>query len=197
MTEYKQMKRYAGELKRLSIGSEGVMMLRSGDGRVLAADLTKLCADAGECCIEAGVPHDGRCAGLMGVFENKPGLNGLIMLKNGFAKQMADTGRHMHACLDDTAQIAGGCIRSAASHDAKTLEHALGKNFGCLVEGYGMLTVGRSLHEAFVAALVMEKCARAAVLAAPLGGAKPLSTLHCIMMRVFYLNKYSQQQERE
>ncbi len=136
------------------------------------------------------------CGEVCKLLFSRPKLAGALLLHSPYALTRSRTATRMRASLDDTAQIAGGCIR--VSPDARTdnLRRALGRNFGCLIQDAGMLTVGRSLHEAYVAALVLEKGARAEMEGALFGGAKPLPLLDCTLMRCVYLTKYSKQQEK-
>lgn len=138
----------------------------------------------------------GACGEACRLLFSRPKLAGALLLHSPYALTLSRTATSMRARLDDTAQIAGGCIRVSPDASAASLRRAMGRNFGCFIKDAGMLTVGRSLHEAYVAALVLEKGARAESEGALFGGAKPLPLLDCMLMRCVYLIKYSKQQEK-
>lgn len=138
----------------------------------------------------------GDCAEVCRLLFSRPRLKGALLLQSPFSSALSHSAVQMRASLDDTAQIAGGRIRVSPTTHARAMRRALGRNFGCLLKDNGMLTVGRSVHEAYVAALVLEKGARAEVEGKPFGGAKPLPLLDCLLMRFVYLKKYSKIQEK-
>lgn len=192
-----EMQTYARSLHALGLTKSGCVAVRADSAHVLIGardgDFGSL---SPEDIAQYGVHADDAYADILAIFAARSDLFGLFLLDSPFSKTVSMTQSSMRASLDDTAQIAGGRIRTAASAKASDALPCLRKNFGCFVKGYGQLTVGRSLHEAYVAALVLEKGARAETQGKPFGGAKPLSAFDCLLMRRVYLKKYSQIQEQ-
>ena len=188
---------YAHRLAALRLcGGKDVLAARASDGRILllcGADFANASPEQVKLLSLAdAAAREQACA----LFAARPDVQGLALLSSPFSTRLSREGKAMRASLDDTAQIAGGRIRCAASSAQTDALPALKRNFGCFVKNEGMLTIGRTLHEAFVAALVLEKGARAELEARPFGGAVPLSAFDCALMRRVYLKKYSQIQER-
>lgn len=192
------MLEYAHALSGLSAAGENcVVAARADASHVLVSAHGKAFSALSNGDIESlGLHEAGNAKEILRIFATRSDLAGLFLLDCPFSRTVSETKRVMRASLDDTAQIAGGRIRTAASGRAADVLPCIRKNFGCFVAGEGQLTVGRSLHEAYVAALVLAKGARAEVQAAPFGGAKPLSMFDCALMRTVYLKKYSQIQEQ-
>lgn len=178
-------------------GGGDVIAARCDGAHILISDGADFAALTPEHVTRVGLHDADARQDVLSLFAARPDVYGVTLLHSPFGTRLSREGRPMRASLDDTAQIAGGCIRCAASSTVSDVLPALGKNFGCFLRDVGMLTVGRSLHEAFVAALVLEKGARAELEARPFGGARPLSRFDCALMRRVYLKKYSQIQERE
>ena len=193
-----EMQTYARSLSALGLTkSGGCVAARADNAHVLiGAHGTEFGMLAPEDVNQYGIHETGEYADILKIFAARSDLFGLFLLDSPFSKAVSNARSTMRASLDDTAQIAGGRIRTAASKKASDALKGLAKNFGCFVKGYGQLTIGRSLHEAYVAALVLEKGARAETQGKPFGGARPLSLFDCLLMRRIYLKKYSQIQEQ-
>ncbi len=193
-----EMLKYAHSLASLGMGgADGVIAARADETHVLvSAPGEAFAALSGKDISEHALQEPGTYPEILRIFAARPDLRGLLLLDNPYSRTVSETKRSMRVSLDDTAQIAGGRIRKAASRSAADVLPCIRKNFGCFIAGYGQLTVGRSLHEAYVAALVLAKGAQAEVQAVPFGGAKPLSALDCAIMRTVYLKKYSKMQEQ-
>ena len=102
--------------------------------------------------------------------------------------------------LDDMAQIVGPRAHVENASDIAAIGRRMKRGFALIVRGEagspsGALTVGRSMEQAFTAALVLEKSARVYKLANKLGGVKPLGAVESALMHLIYTKKYSRRAE--
>ena len=89
--------------------------------------------------------------------------------------------------LDDFAQLVGPSMK-VIDDDEKAIAKAIKSNTPVLVRGKGALCVAEEKSEAEALSIVIEKNCRAALAAI---GSKPISAADCLIMRQFYLKKYS------
>ena len=61
---------------------------------------------------------------------------------------------------------------------------------------HGAITLGRTLEEAIIAALVLEKACKAYIEAKFIGGAKPIHKIEAWMMHKVYLFMYSKKKSQ-
>lgn len=125
------------------------------------------------------------------ILAKRADIGTLLYLSARYCGEVSGTMDVLPACLDDMAQIVGINVRVAEAFSPPEVNRALRARSACLIRESGMLATGRTLNEAFVAALVLEKGARTYVLGKKLGGAKPVPPLAARLMRFVYQKKYS------
>jgi len=125
------------------------------------------------------------------VLAKRADIGTLLYLFPRYCGEVSGTMDLLPACLDDMAQIVGINARVAEAFSPPEVCGALRGRSACLTREGRMLATGRTLNEAFVAALVLEKGARTFVLGKTLGGAKPVPPLAARLMRFAYQKKYS------
>ena len=119
------------------------------------------------------------------------GADAVIRIDTDYTLACAEKGKSVPPVLDDMSQILGVKIKCAASSAPKDLVKALAGKRACLIKGEGALTVGRSLDEAFTAAMVMEKACRTHVRVTARGGSHNLGFLDANLQHFIYKIKYS------
>jgi L-fuculose-phosphate aldolase len=106
--------------------------------------------------------------------------------------------REIPPILDDMVQIIGGSLRVAKYALPGTdelVDYAMDKLEGrnaVLLANHGPVCLGRSIEEAFVTCLVVEKAARVFIDSQALGGAVCLKDEDVEFMHKFFLEKYGQ-----
>jgi len=115
-----------------------------------------------------------------------------ILSSTPFTLKMSRFGRKLTPYIDDQAQIAGTCIRSAAP-DASSVEirDALGRNSAVFLKGRGALCFGADEAEVTAVCMVLEKGCVAAYYAANTADAQPVGSLSALIERIVYVKKYS------
>lgn len=93
--------------------------------------------------------------------------------------------------LDDFAQLAGTAVKVVDDKE-KTIAKAIKASKPILVRGRGLLCAAEERSDAEALSIVIEKNCRAALAAI---GSDPINPLECIIMRRFYLRKYSKRKE--
>lgn len=93
--------------------------------------------------------------------------------------------------LDDMAQIVGPTARTAKNNNITSILKALKNRNACLISDNGMISIGRTLDEAYTACLVLEKAAHTFIWATAVGGCKPVNRLGAILEHYVYRKKYS------
>lgn len=119
----------------------------------------------------------------------------IIRIDTYYTLVCAEKGKSIPPVLDDMSQILGVKIKCSASSEPKDLVKALAGKRACLIKGEGALTVGRSLDEAFTAAMVMEKACRTRVRVTALGGSHNLGFLDANLQHLIYKIKYSKKNQ--
>ena len=94
------------------------------------------------------------------------------------------------AMLDDMAQIIGPDARYSENDNTAILK-VLKKRNACMITGNGVLTYGRSLDEAYVGCLVLEKSAKCLIDTTVLGGYTKIKFVETLLMHYIYQKKYS------
>ncbi len=118
------------------------------------------------------------------------------------ASVVAAARREVPPILDDQVQILGPTVRVAdyalptTKKMVRVCVKALKGRQAALMANHGAICVGRSLDEAFVACIVLEKACKAFIEAEFLGGAKSINIFEAHLMHQFYLRKYSKQIEK-
>lgn len=125
------------------------------------------------------------------IYEAFPHLNAAIISSTPYVLESARKNGAITAALDDMAQIIGLNAKILSDKDKRKIIRALKCRFGCIIKDVGMITVGRSLEEAYTAALVMDKAAKVSVYASGIGGVNPLGRLSCLVEHAIYQKKYS------
>lgn len=89
--------------------------------------------------------------------------------------------------LDDFAQLAGTGLKVIENNE-KAVKKAIKYISPVLVRGKGALCIAEDRSDAEALSMVIEKNCRAALAAL---GAEPIASWECVLMRQFYLRKYS------
>jgi L-fuculose-phosphate aldolase len=133
------------------------------------------------------------------VYRERPDVGGVIHTHQTNASVVAAARREVPPILDDQVQILGPTVRVAeyalpsTDKTVRTCMKALKGRNAALMANHGALCVGRTLDDAFAAALVLEKACKAFIEAEFLGGAKSINVFEAHLMHQYYLLKYSKQ----
>ena len=133
------------------------------------------------------------------IYKTRKKVNAVIHTHQQNASTVAAARREIPPILDDMAQILGTSVKVAdyALPGTKkivkaTLKALKGRN-AALMANHGAVVIGRDLDEAFVAAEVLEKTAKAFIEASFLGEAKSINKFEAWFMHQYYIRKYSKQ----
>ncbi len=135
------------------------------------------------------------------IYKTRKEIQAVIHTHQPNASTVAAARRNLPPILDDQAQILGPSVRCAdyalpnTKKIVRTTVKALKGRFAALMANHGAITIGRTMEEAVVAALVLEKACKAFIEAEFLGGAKPISNLEAWVMHKVYLFMYSKKKE--
>ncbi|MCF6242021.1 MAG: class II aldolase/adducin family protein [Bacteroidales bacterium] len=136
------------------------------------------------------------------IYKTRKKVNAVIHTHQQNASTVAAARREIPPILDDMAQILGPTVRVAeyALPGTKkivkaTLKALKGRN-AALMANHGAVVVGSDMEEAFIAAEVLEKTAKAFIEASFLGEAKGINKFEAWYMHQYYLRKYGKQKKR-
>lgn len=136
------------------------------------------------------------------IYKTRKKVNAVIHTHQQNASTVAAARREIPPILDDMAQIIGPSVRVAdyALPGTKkivkaTLKALKGRN-AALMANHGAVVVGADMEEAFVAAEVLEKSAKAFIEASFLGQAKSINKFEAWYMHQYYIKKYGRQKKR-
>ena len=125
-------------------------------------------------------------------------LGAMIFFRTPFVGRCLDEGRPIIAGIDDMTMIVGQEI-PVVKRDRKELEKALKETDAVLVDDGGdgyAVTFGRTLYEAYVAMMVLEKGAEIMIKGEVLGGIKPVNKTIAKLERTVYKTKYSKAESK-
>ena len=134
----------------------------------------------------------------LALYRQRPDIMAIVHTHSVHCTAMATARKPIPAAFEDLVQMVGGRVhvseyRLPGADDLSTVvKNALGERNAVLVANHGLMTMGRTLKEAVQAAYVCENAARAALLAANIGGAVEFSPTDVKVLRNFYLNQYGQ-----
>ena len=135
------------------------------------------------------------------VYRARPAVNAVIHTHQVYGTTVAVAGKEIPALVDDQAQILGPSVkvtRYERSNSKELAEEVVtnleGRN-AVLIANHGVVCVGRSMDEAFVAARILEKTCQVFIGASMLGGAQQISPEEAARLHDEYMNDYSQRAE--
>ncbi len=135
------------------------------------------------------------------LYRTRKEINAVIHTHQPHASTVAAARREVPPILDDQAQILGPGVRCAdyalpnTKRIVKTTVKALRGRYAALMANHGAITLGRTMEEAIIAALVLEKACKAFIQAEFIGGAKGINKVEAWMMHKVYLFMYSRKKE--
>lgn len=124
--------------------------------------------------------------------------NGVVHTHSTYALSVATAGKDIPPICDDQVQILGGDIKvtkramPGSREMADEVVRCMKNRAGCLVLNHGAVTIGRTLDEALLASVVLEKAAQVYALCQPMGGPCVIDDKSVNDMHQFFLNKYGQ-----
>ena len=170
-------------------GSEGCISCRLDKGGYAASIAGGAFKELKEEDIKRGICNEDSM--LAYIYSSFPHINAVIISSTPYVIEAARKSKTIAAALDDMAQIIGYNTRILPDKDKKKIIRALKGRFGCIIKDVGMITVGRSIEEAYTAALVLDKASRVSVYAPGIGGIKPVGRLSYFIEHAIYQRKYS------
>ncbi|MFM1918651.1 MAG: hypothetical protein RLZZ303_285 [Candidatus Hydrogenedentota bacterium] len=136
------------------------------------------------------------------LYRTRSDVGAVIHTHQTNASVVAAARREVPPILDDQVQILGPTVRVAdyalpsTQKMVRTCVKALKGRNAALMANHGAICVGRTLDEAFVACVVLEKACKAFIEAEFLGGAKTINIFEAHLMHQFYIRKYSKENVR-
>lgn len=136
------------------------------------------------------------------LYRTRSDVGAVIHTHQTNASVVAAARREVPPILDDQVQILGPTVRVAdyalpsTQKMVRACVKALRGRNAALMANHGAICVGRTLDEAFVACVVLEKACKAFIEAEFLGGAKTINIFEAHLMHQFYLRKYSKEATR-
>lgn len=130
------------------------------------------------------------------IYKTRKEINAVIHTHQQNASTVATARCEIPPILDDMAQILGPTVRVAdyalpgTKKIVKATIKALKGRKAALMANHGAVVIGNDLEEAFVAAEVLEKTAKAFIEASFLGGAKSINRFEAWYMHQYFIRKY-------
>ena len=129
---------------------------------------------------------------------DNPTANAVVHTHSTYALMMATARKPIPPVCDDQVQILGGDIRVAdyalpgTEEMARTVVEKMRGRAGALIPNHGAVTIGRTLDEALLGSVILEKTAQVYIGTLSLGGAVELDQADIDAMHDFFTNKYGQ-----
>lgn len=134
------------------------------------------------------------------IYLARPEIGAIVHTHSTFACAVAAARKEIPPVLDEMVQIAGGSIRVAdyglpgSAQLVKAALSALEGRSAALMANHGAICLGRTVDEALLTALVVEKTAQVFIQSQLIGGAVALNQDEIQTMRTFFLTEYGQQE---
>lgn len=131
------------------------------------------------------------------IYRERKDVNAIVHVHSPYASTVAAARREVPPILDDMVQVIGPSVRvaeyalPATKKIVKTTLRALKGRNAALMANHGAVCLGRDMEEAFTCALVLERSCKSFIEAEFLGGAKTIGRVDAMIMRQYYLRKYS------
>lgn len=122
------------------------------------------------------------------IFTKRKSINVILVTKQEYASQVKE---EIPPILDDQAQLLGVTVRVAKNEN--DILHSINSRFASILSNQQSICIGTNLDEAYVAAQLLEKTAKAFIESKVLGGAKSINKIEAWLMHKFYLFKYSKE----
>ncbi len=132
------------------------------------------------------------------IYKKRKDINAIVHTHSDYCTAFAIARKNIPASAEDLIQIVGGEVSVAeyalpGSIDlAKNTVKALGNKNAVLMANHGLVSAAKTIEEAIKIAFIVEKSAKATIMAKLLGGAVELKKEYQDFMRNFYLNDYGQ-----
>ena len=127
------------------------------------------------------------------LLSNLKDANVLLVTNQTNGSQLKET---VPPILDDQAQLLGVDLPFIDSTNEKKILQKLKKRFAVVLSSGIIITKGKTLEDAYIAAQLVEKTAKAWLLAKHIGGAKSINRIEAWLMHKFYMLKYSKESEK-
>jgi len=128
------------------------------------------------------------------IYAAHPEVNAVIRVFPGNCATIGKARVNIPPLLDDMAQIIGPDARYSENTNVAIMK-VLKKRNACIIVDNGVIAKGRSLDEAYVSALVLEKSAKCYIDVIVLGGFKQIGGFHTRLMHFIYKKKYSKKNQ--
>lgn len=125
------------------------------------------------------------------IFFWKRNIQVVFITQQEFASQIKNT---IPPILDDQAQLLGVSVK--ITRYPKDILRTLFSRYATILDTGESICIGRTFEDAFVAAQLLEKTAKAWIEAQYLGGAKSINRIEAWAMQQFYLLKYSKEAQK-
>lgn len=132
------------------------------------------------------------------IYKNYPEINAIVHTHSDYSTAFAIARKPIPAAAEDLIQITGGNVRVAKYALPGTMELAqntviaLKDRNAVLMANHGLVCAAKDMKEAVKIAFIVEKSAKASIMAQILGGVVELEENQKNAMRNFYLNIYGQ-----
>ncbi len=132
------------------------------------------------------------------IYKKRPDVNGIVHTHSDYCTAFAIARKPIPASAEDLIQIVGGSVDVAEYALPGTLDlakntvKALGNKNAVLMANHGLVAAAKDIDEALKIAFIVEKSAKATIMAKILGGAVELEQNYQKAMRDFYINDYGQ-----
>lgn len=132
------------------------------------------------------------------IYKERDDINAIVHTHSDYCTAFAIARKEIPAAAEDLIQIVGGNVRVAeyalpGTIDlAKNTVKALSERNAVLMANHGLVAAAKDMKEALKIAYIVEKSAKATVMAHLLGGVVELKHEYQTAMREFYLYDYGQ-----
>lgn len=127
------------------------------------------------------------------IFAAKKSVQCIIVTKQEYGSALRE---EVPPILDDQAQLLGVSIRIAKDAGIASVIKALNNRYAAVLPDGRCLCIGTSVDDAYIAAQLLEKTAKAWTEAKYLGGAKSINRLEAWGMQMYYQFKYAKEAKK-
>lgn len=123
------------------------------------------------------------------IFFDRPDINSVATIVSEDIIKSTMLHKSLVAALDDVAELVGAKVPSVKEASAARILSAIKQADACLIQGQGLLAIGKNVQEAVGNSLILKKACDVSTHSQILGGVKPISKSDAVKIRNNYIQR--------
>ena len=127
------------------------------------------------------------------IFATRKNINCVLITRQEYGSTLTE---EVPPILDDQAQLLGVSIKVAKADTTSAVLKSLNSRYAAVLSDGRCICIGGTVDDAYIAAQLLEKTAKAYIEAKYIGGAKSINRLEAWAMQMYYQFKYAKEAKK-